>query len=230
MICKKGYVDLSGYDLSWWANGDLGLTVCDNRRELEGDAGFGAAGVVKDGEWNYVAASCCRKEKRITLYKDGAKVKEYNGVELGAVANHDMFSVAWNEYTANSEAHCMIREVRIWKFREGAPEGLEAILAWHNENPGKVSDKLTALADYSRWSFTAAKDDVRDLGNNGNTLCYAPWGYKEEAKVLPCPAEPQGRVYYVDQRNPRATDQREGTQAEPFRSIRAQPRRCWPAT
>ena len=220
LICKKGYPGLPGYDLSYSAGGDLGLTLCDKRRELDGDAGYGAGGIVKENAWNYVAVSYRHKEKELVFYKDGAAVKTYTGVELGDVSNHDMFSIAWNEYTANSQAHCMIREARIWKFGKGAPEDLAAILAWHNDNPGRVSDKLTAAADFSRWSFTAANDNVEDLGNNGNTLCCAPWGYQEGAKVLPMPAKPQGRTYYVDNRNPPAADSGDGSPNRPFRTIK----------
>ncbi len=51
LICKKGYRGLSGYDLAYSANGDLGLTLCDRRRELEGDAGWSAGRIVMDNEW-----------------------------------------------------------------------------------------------------------------------------------------------------------------------------------
>ena len=186
MVCKKGYAALPGYDLSYSAGGDVGPTVCDKRLELDRDAGYWAAGIVRENAWNYVAVSYRHKEKQIVFYKDGAAVKSC-AVSAGDMSNQDMFSIGWNEYTPNSQAHCMIRDCADLEVRPGLPDDLATILAWHNQNSQSVSDKLTAAGNYSRWSFEAANDDIQDLGNNGNTLCEPPRATRKGRKYCPYP-------------------------------------------
>jgi hypothetical protein len=219
LIAKKACDRLAGYDLSYGADGTLTLTLCDRKLELEGDATYSARGVLQSNAWNYVAVSYSHKAKRLVFYKNGRSVKECPDVELGDLSNRDPFSITWNEGRQNSQAHCRIREARVWRFRQGLPADLGGLLAAHELSPGRVAEELTGTADYSRWMFTASNDDIKDLGNNGNTLCYAPWGYKGAETIKPFPAQPQGKTYVVATQHPQATDEGAGTEDRPFKTI-----------
>jgi hypothetical protein len=227
LICKKGFMRLAGYDLTYWPGGDVALTLCDDRHELAEDLGYGAHAVVKDNDWNYVAVSYRRDAGRLALYGNGIVARQFTGVKLGKISNHDDFSVGWNEYMPNSQAHCMIREARIWKLSKAAPQDLAGIVAWHNQHPEAVSEDLTAAAEYSRWSFDSGNEDIKDRGTNHNTLCYAPWGYKQGPAVLPFPKHAQGRTYYVDNRRLDASAG-DGSKENPFATIAQAAKEAFP--
>ena len=219
LLCKKAAERLPGYMLAY-QGGRVSLTLCGAATELEKDVEVAAEAGLSTNAWSYVAAACSWREQTVSLFANGRLVKQWRDVAPGVVSNRLPLHIAAGEH-GNTPAHCRIREVRVWKFGAGLPAGLEAVIAGHHAEPGRLADGLTNAAAYSRWVFTAGNDDVPDRGNNGNTLCLVPWGYKGPVALRPFPATPTGTTRYVDSRHPRARDDGPGTREEPFRSIAA---------
>ena len=218
LISKKCADNLPGYTLSYRGQ-NVTLVLCDKPNELERDLPFSADAGVKVGQWCYFAAAYIHKSGKLTFYKDGKNLQEFKDVRLGDVSNKDPFNISYYENLGNSQAHCEISQARIWKFSVGLPEDIAAAVASHNEKPDAVSGALEKEADYSQWFFNSANENIKDLGNNGNTLLYAPWGIKEAVKILPLPDKPSGTTYYVDSNNAAAGDDGAGTKDKPFKTI-----------
>jgi len=104
------------------------------------------------------------KDRKVVFYLDGKVLKEFGDVNIGDMSNHDMLSVGYCEYVYNGQAHCQISRARIWKFPKGLPGDLDKAIASHNESPDKPAESLTAGAEYSAWTFTAANDNIKDHG------------------------------------------------------------------
>jgi len=218
LVAKKLSEKLAGYELGYTLNGDLYFSACDAGSELEGDLTVRAPCGFKDDQWYYVAAG--RSGDCLRIYKDGLPVKDLTGNKLGTVSNQDFFSVSLG--AMNSQAHCQIKEVRFWRVKQGAQVNFDAAVAEHGRDPAKLAEVLTANTDYSRWLFNAEGETVKDLGSNGNTLLYVPFGYhpKDEIPLKPFPAQPVGKTFFVDGANPAAADTHPGTKEQPFKTIR----------
>ena len=219
LISKKCADLLRGYTLAYEGS-HVSLTLCDRNTELVKDHNFSADAGLAIGEWCYLAAAYAHKNKTLTFYKNGVKLKEYTKVELGDLSNKDTFNIGYYENRGSSPAHCRIREARVWKLKGGLPDNMASVVETHNRDTAKVSDLLAKGADYSRWTFSASNEDIADQGNNGNSLCYVPFGYKDRVKLKPFPGKPSGKTCYVDNRNPQASDDGEGTKEKPFRTIK----------
>lgn len=218
LISKKCADRLPGYTLSY-QQGNVMLTLCDRKTELERDLEFRADAGLSTNEWCYLAVGYARAGQKLTFYKNGSKLKEYPNVEVGDLSNRDTFNIGYYENRTSSPAHCRIREARIWKLKGALPNDVEALVAAHYARPQEVAAALTQGAAYSRWVFGPGNDDIEDRGNNGNTLCYLPYGYKERVKIKPFPAQPTGQTRYVDNKNPLAGDGGAGTKDKPFKTI-----------
>ena len=219
LISKKCYERLPGYDLSYLNDGSISLTLCDEKTELEKELSFIVPDAVKENEWNCIAVCYSHKDKKLAFYKDGKVLREFSDVDIGNLSNKEPFCISYSTYNPSAQANCMIREARIWKFSGGLPADVQTAIADHNSNPSKVSDSLAKAANYSKWTFTSSNDDVKDEGNNGNALCYVPIGYKGGPAIKPFPEKAEGAVYYVDNKNPAASDSAEGTKDKPFKTI-----------
>jgi hypothetical protein len=219
LISKKCGELLPGYTLSYLGT-TVALTLCDQLNELERDVSVWTDAGIKEGEWCYFAVSYSHAAKTFVFYRDGKRIGEFPAVDLGTVSNKDPFNIGYFENSGNTPAHCVIREARVWKLVQGLPEDIAAVVAAHQANPQTVSATLGKAAAFSRWAFTSGNDDVSDLGNNGNALCYVPWGVKEDVRILPLPKRPAGTTRYVDAANPKATDDGAGTRRQPFKTIK----------
>ena len=65
---------------------------------------FHASKVLKMDGWNYLAVACGHKDKKVTFYVDGKKVKECNGFNAGDLSNRNNFNITYDEYVYNSQA------------------------------------------------------------------------------------------------------------------------------
>ena len=172
---------------------DITLTLCDRQKELDDDMGFSVDAGLKEGQWCYFAAAYCHRAGKLTLFVDGKSARKFDHVLLGDVSNRDPLNIGYYENRNTSPAHCEMAEVRIWKLPDGLPGDIAAIVVAHGRTPGAVSEGLVKGAHFSRWMFSAANDDIDDLGNSGNRLCYAPWHYQDAAPIKPFPPRPVGR-------------------------------------
>ena len=111
MLSKKGGQALAGYDLSYYDDGSVTLTLCDKPSELKAEGAFTAHDAVKKDSWTYLAVAASHKEKKVTFYVGGKKVRERGGFDLGDISNRDNFNIAYNEYVANGQGHCLISQV-----------------------------------------------------------------------------------------------------------------------
>jgi len=222
LISKKGPASLMGYDLSYYADGRLEFALCDRRNRLDADILLRAEGAVRVGRWCYAAACVSRREKRVGLYVDGKLAAEKRGAEIGDLANGEPFCIGYNQYARHGQAHCRIRQLRVWRFASALPDETGKAVAAHAAAPEKLSPVLTRSAGvrYSRWLFSDEGETVPDLGTNGNTLYYSPLSYKPRPVTEP-PRAISGKTYTVDQKHPNASDAGLGTRAKPFRTIRA---------
>jgi len=218
LVSKKLGDKYEGYDFVYTPSGGLRLAVCDESRELETDLEVGAEGGIKDNAWYYAAA--VRSGDKLRLYKDGALLKEFKAEKLGRISNRNVFNVGLG--SQGSQAHCEIREVRFWRLKKGETANFDTTVSGHGSNPGTVSADLAAKSDYSRWIFGRDGETVKDIGNNGNTLMYVPFGYheKDEIAIKPFPEKPSGKTYYVDAANPVASDANSGDKDKPFMTIK----------
>jgi parallel beta-helix repeat protein len=220
LVAKKCADLLPGYTLSYHGS-KVALSLCGRKTELERDQECTAEAGLTTNTWVYLAAGYAHRTQTLTLFKDGSTLKEFRGVDVGSLSNRATFNIAYYDLHGNTPAHCRIREVRIWKLRGRLPDDLAALIAAHHRDPAQVSAALTADAACSRWVFGPGNDDVKDRGNNGNALCYVPWGYKEPVRIKPFPAKPSGATRYVDNRHAQAADDGPGTRERPFRTLRA---------
>jgi len=115
LISKKCTKSLPGYTLSYKGN-NVVFNLCDTETELDRDQEFIAEAGLAIGEWCYLAIFYSHKDKTLTFYKNGIKLKEYSKIELGNLSNKDTFNIGYFENQGNSPAHCLIREVRILKL------------------------------------------------------------------------------------------------------------------
>ena len=219
LISKKCADFQLGYTLSY-QNSQVNLTLCGRNTELDKDQPFSVEAGLTTNEWSYIAASYSHAARKLTFYKNGVKLKEYPKVELGNLSNKDTFNIGYYENRTSSTAHCQIREVRIWKVKDALPANVDALVAGHHARPQEVAAALTGNAGYSRWIFSSSNEDIADQGNNRNTLFYLPYGYKERIQIKPFPEKPSGKTYYVDNRNPQASDEGTGTKDKPFKTIK----------
>ena len=221
LVCKKACEAVAGYDLSYGDDGSITLTLCDKAMELDRDLGLTAPQAINMDGWNYLAVACRHKDRKVVFYLGGKPLKEFGDVKIGDMSNHDMLSVGYCEYVYNGQAHCQISQARVWRFPKGLPGDLDKAVASHNDSPAKPAESLAADAEYSAWAFISANDNIKDSGNNGNELCYAPWGYKPGESLKEFPEKIQGATYYVDPANPAAGDANPGTKEKPFKTIHA---------
>lgn len=220
LVSKKCADALPGYTLAYQGE-NVTLTLCDKARELQTDLGYSANAGLKEGQWCYLAVACGRKDKQLTFYKDGKVLRTFRDVTLGDLSNKDTFNISYFENGGNTQAHCEISQVRLWRFAEGLPAGVATAIGAHAAKPDAVTE--APKCDSSRWVFTGDEKatEAKDLGNNGNTLLYAPLGIKDAFKLLPIPDKTTGATRYVDRRSPAADDKGEGTKDKPFKTIRA---------
>jgi hypothetical protein len=218
LMSKKTFERLSGFELGYSNDGNVSFSWCDKKMELEKDSAVGVAGAAKENQWSYIAVCYSHRDKKVAFFKDGKILKEFASIDIGNISAQAPFTLAYSEATGG-QANCMIDEARVWKFARGLPVDVQAAIAFHGANPQKASDSLVKAASYSKWTFSSSNDDVKDQGNNGNTLCYVPFGYKEGPSIKPFPEKPQGMTYYVDNKNPGASDAAEGTKDRPFKTI-----------
>ena len=217
LVSKKGGANLAGFDLSYYQDGTAELTVCDKANELLSESEFHAGKALKMDGWNYLAVACSHKDKKVTFYVDGKKVKECGGFNAGDLSNRDNFNITYNEYTPNSQAHCLLREARVWKLTKDLPAEMDKIVASHQEDAAKASDALKGAADWSMWTFEAGNGNIKDLGSNGNELCYTPWGFKGEQDTVKVPDKVAGDTYYVD--GAKGDDFNAGGKDKPFKTL-----------
>ena len=144
LVCKKACEAVAGYELSYTNDGWIGLALCDKSMEMDADLGLSVPNAVNMESWNYFAVACSHKDRKVVFYRDGKVLKEFGGVKVGDMSNHDMFSVGYCEYAYNSQAHCRISQVRVWRFPRNLPADLDKALAAHNDSPDKPSESLTA--------------------------------------------------------------------------------------
>jgi hypothetical protein len=219
LMSKKAQESLPGYTLAY-QNSGISLTLCDRNLELDKDRDFIAEAGLTTNEWCYFAAGYSRQARKLTFYKNGAKLREFTKVDLDDLSNREPFTIGCSVGGVSTPAHCRIREARLWTLSNGSPEGLAAAVAAHQGDPQRVSDTLAQGAACSRWVFGPGHEDIVDRGNNGNTLCTMPFGYKGPVSLKAFPATPSGKTYYVDNRHPQATDAGEGTRAQPFATVK----------
>jgi hypothetical protein len=216
LISKKCADTLPGYSLSYLGD-TITLALCDHRMELDDDASYHAHAGLKEGKWCYFAAAYCHRAEKLVLFVDGKRVQEFKHVKLGDLSNKDPFNIGYYENVGNTSPHCDIRQASVWKVADGLPENIAALIAAHHQQPDMPSESLTNVANFSRWVFGPRNDDIADLGNNGNTLCYTPWHYKDASPIKPFPAQPTGTTYYVDSA---AAAEGDGSKDSPFRTIK----------
>jgi parallel beta-helix repeat protein len=217
LVAKKCGETLAGYSLSYYGDG-VTLVLCDHRAELVRDYDFGTRVGLKEGQWCYFAAAYNHRAGKVLLFADGKRVEEFGQVTVGDLSNNGPFNIGYWENEPSAQAHCEIRELRVWKLRQELPADIAAVIAAHHAWPDTVAESLARSADFSRWSFAVGNDDVPDQGNNGNTLCYASWNY-QPAAIKPFPDRPAGVIRHVDNRHSQATDDGPGTRSQPFRTI-----------
>jgi hypothetical protein len=217
LVSKKGGAGLAGYDLSYYQDGTISLTVCDKANELLPDSEFHATAALKMDKWNYLAVVAGHKDKKVTFYVDGKKVKECGGFSTGDISNRDNFNITYNEYTPNSQAHCLLSQARVWKLTKDMPAEIDKVMAAHQADAAKVSDELKGAADYSMWTFEAGNDNIKDQGSNGNELVYTPWAFKGEQDTVKVPEKVAGDTYYVDAA--KGDDANAGGKDKPFKTL-----------
>ena len=217
LVAKKGGIDLAGFDLSYYQDGSVSLTVCDKATELLPESDFHASKVLKMDGWNYLAVVASHKDKKVTFYVDGKKVKECANFNAGDISNRDNFNITYNEYVPNAQAHCLLSQARVWKLTKDMPADMDKVIASHQEDAAKVSDALKGAADYSMWTFESGNDNIKDQGSNGNELCYTPWGFKGEQDTVKVPDKVAGNTYYVDAA--KGDDVNAGSKEQPFKTL-----------
>ena len=149
------------------------------------------------------------------LFVDGKQVEAAGQVALGSLANKDPFNIGYYENMANSAAHCEISQARVWKLPQGLPEDIAAVVAAHYRQPGTVSSSGQGRP-FLALVFRPGNEDIDDMGNNGNRLCYTPWHYKKAPRSGPFPRNCTGKYYYVNNRSPNATEPVRGPAASPI--------------
>ena len=217
LVSKKGGANLAGFDVSYEQDGTVSLTVCDKANELLPDSEFYARKILKMDGWNYLAVVAGHKDKKVTFYVDGKKVKECDGFNAGDISNRDNFNITYNEYMPNSQAHCLLSQARVWKLTKELPGQMDKVIAAHQEDAAKVSDALKGAADYSMWTFEAGNDNIKDQGSNGNELVYTPWGFKGQQDTVKVPEKVAGDTYYVD--GAKGDDANDGSKDKPFKTV-----------
>jgi len=224
IVSKKPMGAQPGYSVVINRNHDLVIVLNDDARERLGKDNYRltCGKFFKPDTWSDVAVAYQGSKRRVLVYRDGRKVREFPNIKLENLDNDSPFTVGVGNFHQHVRFKGNIAYAGVFTFPKGLPAKADELVAQVAAGDGKIPAGL-ARADgvrYSFWKLARDEKGVRDLGNNGNFLYYMPENEDLRFAEMNTPVSAKNpRTIYVDVKGKNATDEGEGTAEKPFRSI-----------